>query len=148
MAKVIMLMALSCERSLSGRTPLINHLIILSRLSSPIHRIPSTSTYMSPNSPHGHGKTTSSSSSSQQHPTSPTQSIKSVGMGDQTSTTSTASPAKPAPYVEPADLPRPLPEGVLQTTSPLYDCIQYIIYCNEHQNIAVTNPVKVGISLP
>jgi len=40
------------------------------------------------------------------------------------------------------ELPRPLPEGILASTEPLYDCIAYLIYCSTHENIAVTNVNK------
>ena len=56
-------------------------------------------------------------------------------MGDQVSV-----PVRPKPKEQ--DLPRPLPEGVLASNDPVYDCIVYVIYCSVHGNIAVTNAVK------
>src|SRR5699024_1759267 len=69
------------------------------------------------------------------------QSIKSVGIGDKSSTNAMPSTKFP-PYKEPSDLPHPLPEGVLSSNEPLYDCIFYLIYCSEHQKVAVTNSLK------
>lgn len=62
-------------------------------------------------------------------------------MGDKSSSNTTPS-TKPPPYKEPSDLPRPLPEGVLASNEPLYDCVVYVIYCPDHHNIAVTNSIK------
>src|SRR5690606_33993886 len=39
-------------------------------------------------------------------------------------------------------LPRPLPEGSVGLTEPVYDCVVYLIYCAVHDRIAVTNVDK------
>ncbi|KAJ6218593.1 hypothetical protein RDWZM_009750 [Blomia tropicalis] len=41
-----------------------------------------------------------------------------------------------------SDLPSLLPEGVFVLTEPIYDCIVYLIYCPQHDKIAVNNIEK------
>lgn len=69
------------------------------------------------------------------------QSMKSIGMGERSSRSTTPS-TKPPPCTEPPDLPRPQPEGVLPSNEPLYDCVVYLIFCPDNQNIAATNSTK------
>ena len=79
---------------------------------------------------------TSSSSSSLGPPRS-ADSVFSVGIGDPlvSTTTTGTSIAKNAT----TELPCLIPEGATVVGEPLYNCIVFLIYCPEHDQIAVTN---------
>lgn len=60
------------------------------------------------------------------------QSVASVGIGDQASVAGGGGKPKEVP-------PRPMPEGVISSNEPVYDCIVYLIFCPAHE---------VSLSLP
>lgn len=62
------------------------------------------------------------------------ESISSTGIGDNITNLRIANEA---------NLPKLMPEGTTGTTDAVYDCIVYLIYCSEHDQIAVTNVDKV-----
>lgn len=65
------------------------------------------------------------------------ESILSTGIGEASAT----GPASPLPPE--LDLPRLIPEGAgAEVDEPVYDCIVYVLYCPEHQRVAVTNVNK------